>query len=216
MRFAKSELHTLLSSGPSVATDPAISAPTAPASSALASSGCPAPAPAPGPAEVLDARGSEIAVESASPARAAPGASPRIVGVLSSAAPRLWAKACAEQATRRGQRERFVELLAWLLGKNGYELVKPARQDYFEGPRVIEGRLALLAQSGATRVAIEVVLEASLPPTYKLLAAKKTGACAVMLCGFADTAAGAHLRLAELTGRPTAHWFHLVCLTPAR
>ncbi|MNR71536.1 hypothetical protein D3C71_21650 [compost metagenome] len=211
MRFLKSELRSLFpaQNTPAPATQVAASHTTVepPAPPEAPADDCIASRPSsPAAASRATAAGDDQAAH-------APFA-PNLVAVLRSAAPRLWARAISEQATRRLQRERLVELLAWLLSKNGYEQLRPARQDYFEHGRVIEGRLALLAQRGGERLAIEICLDPTLSCAYKLLAARKAGAQAVMLCGFADSTAQAHEAMGRLAGRSTDHWFTAVCLAP--
>jgi hypothetical protein len=144
---------------------------------------------------------------------ATPGESgPSLGQLLRNVAPSLWAKARSERRLRREQTERLLELLVWVLEKNGARVSHPARQEYFVQGRVVEGRLDLLAERGGERLALEVAFRPSLAAALKLLSARRTGASALLLCGFGATPGESRQAVDRLLGKSTDGWFSLACL----
>jgi len=133
---------------------------------------------------------------------------------LSQSMPRLWAKACEKALDNREQHRRLHDLIVWYLKKNGCDVIAPWAQSYFDHGRTVQGRLDLMAvrESDGVRLAVEVCFKASSGSGYKLLSAKRDGAAALLVCGFAADTASAHLAMTRACGKPTEHWFHVTCL----
>ena len=148
------------------------------------------------------------------PAAAGFRASAMLRQQLSQSIPRLWAKACEKTQDNREQHRRLQDLIVWYLKKNGCDVIAPWAQSYFDHGRTVQGRLDVMAVRAfdGVRLAVEASFKASSGAGYKLLSAKRDGAAALLVCGFAADATAAHLAMTRACGKPTGHWFHVTCL----
>ncbi|PNG49898.1 hypothetical protein WDL1P1_00822 (plasmid) [Variovorax sp. WDL1] len=165
---------------------------------------------APSSAPALREPGPEGTLLPAHVASAAVG--PSLARLVRNAAPSLWAKARADRRLAREQTERMLDLLVWVLEKNGARVTRTAKQEYFHEGRVIEGRLDLFAERGVERLALELAFRPGRTTCLKLLAARRAGAVSLLLAGFARTPEEARQAVDRLLGRPTDGWFALACL----
>lgn len=133
-----------------------------------------------------------------------------VLPLLRKMAPALWAKASAAGTTPHARRERFLDLLAWLFSKNGIQIVRPARQDYSLGGKLVEGRLDMVATQAGQRIALEFVVRPSASDALKLIAAQRSGATSILLCAFASDIRFVELTYGKLLCREVRGGFHII------
>lgn len=151
--------------------------------------------------------------DSAAPAtRRPPTAGLALLRLVAQASPGLWAKVVAEKVSATQQRERYLDLVEWLLKKHGAEVERPGRQNYFEDKRVIEGRLDLRAVRGDAILALEFATRATKPCAYKLLAARKNQEAALLVAHFGTSRNAVFDAFSRVTAKPTQAWFDVVHL----
>ena len=146
----------------------------------------------------------------ASPHDAAPKAD--FLFAVKRALPRLWQKVEPEKRTRREQKLKLVELLAWLAGKHGASAEPNALRRYPGKGRQVEGRVDLRALLGKSVLDVDITFEPTAAGVEKLWAAHVDGAEVLLVCGFASHVEDALTRLNKLCPGRHWGWLHIACL----
>lgn len=138
-----------------------------------------------------------------------------LVAALKGVSRMLWRKAGLRPgATKREQRIRLLELLAWYCGKNNLAFEENAKQSYLVNRSRVDGRLHACISQGPSQVAVEVCFSLDATALQKLRNAHLQGKAPLMLwVGPPSSTADLLVRVAQTTGNPSTSWLELAVLT---
>jgi hypothetical protein len=136
------------------------------------------------------------------------GPADNLLGLLTRAAPSLWARVQRQTLSKRDQREKLLDLVEWLSGKEHLSFRRNEPQPYLWAHTKVAGRLQAVVSAGDERVALEVAFQLDPAGLAKLHAGYLQGIRPLLLWGGSppETRSAFSERAATLFGPTDLRW----------